>query len=219
MSDFEKAIAPKSDQLNADDLIGGKTMDITITKVDVNLKSDQKVTIHYEGEDGRPFKPCKTVSRVLKSCWGDPEKHSYEGRTMRLYCDPKVKWAGQAVGGIRVSHLSHIEKDTVVGVTESKGRRTAYKVKALIDKIVDKMDETQRQQQQIKETATFCVQSINAAQDENGLTEVMDKIKNEIETVKSFSDPAYNHIMTKHKEKLSSLSVDSLDDTDEVIPV
>ena len=219
MSDFEKAIAPKSDQLNADDLIGGKTMDIVVTDVKINLKSDQKVIIHYEGDNGKPFKPCKTVSRVLMSCWGNPQIHSYKGRKMRLFCDPKVRYAGESVGGIRVSHLSNIEKDSIVPVTQSRGRRTAYKVKAFIDKVVDKLDAKQEQEKRIKDSAKNCVQSISATTDAENLAEVMDKLADDLETIKSFSEPAYNHVMSKHTEKQESFTLDETPDDEEVVPI
>jgi hypothetical protein len=31
---------------------------------------EQPVSIHFEGDDGKPFKPCKTCRRLLVHCWG-----------------------------------------------------------------------------------------------------------------------------------------------------
>ena len=50
---------------------------------------------------------------------------------MTLYRDAKVKWAGLEVGGIRVSHLSHIERDMVMALTATKGKRAPHTVKPL----------------------------------------------------------------------------------------
>ena len=51
--DISKTIAPKSDQLNADDLIAGpKTITVTGIKL---VAEDQPVAIHFEGDDGKPY--------------------------------------------------------------------------------------------------------------------------------------------------------------------
>ena len=51
VSDLRHTIVPKSDQLNADQLVGGP-MTITVTRVSAT-KGDQPVTINYEGDGGR----------------------------------------------------------------------------------------------------------------------------------------------------------------------
>lgn len=130
MSDLMQAIAPKSDQLNADDLIGG---DKTITVTEVRVKdagADQPVSIFYEGDNGKPYKPCKSMARVLVQAWG-PDSANYPGRSMTLFRDPGVTFGGMKVGGIRISHLSHIDRDLVMALTASKGKRAMYTVKPL----------------------------------------------------------------------------------------
>jgi hypothetical protein len=47
---------------------------------------------------------------------------------MTLYRDPAVRFGGQDVGGIRVSHLSHIEKRITLALTVTRGRRAPYVV-------------------------------------------------------------------------------------------
>lgn len=123
-------ITPKSDQLNADDLIG-RTMTITITKVAPGGE-DSPVAIHFENDDGKPFKPCKSMRRVMVQAWG-PEAAAYVGRRLTLYRDDKVVFGGQAVGGIRISHMSNIDKDLVMALTVSKAQRRPYMVKPLKD--------------------------------------------------------------------------------------
>ena len=122
-------IVPKSDQLNADDLIGVEKT-ITVTSVKRGSSADQPVSIHYEGDDGRPFKPCKSMRRVLITCWGD-DGHEWVGKSMRLYCDPDVKFGGVKVGGIRISELTHIERNMHLALTVSKGKRAPYVVKVM----------------------------------------------------------------------------------------
>ena len=130
MSDAENlsdTIKPKSDQLNADDLLTG-AITVTITNV-ARGSADQPVSISINGY--MPFKPCKTMRRALIMLWGDNGK-SWIGRSMTLYCDPSVKWGGVAVGGIRISHLSHIEKTESLMLTTTRGRKAEHTIHRLI---------------------------------------------------------------------------------------
>lgn len=127
--DMSQAITPKSDQLNSDDLIGGPRT-ITITRVDIKSTPDQPVSIFYNGDDGKPWKPCKSMSRVLVTAWG-PDAKQYVGRSLTLYRDPNVKWGGMPVGGIRVSHMSDIKTALTMALTETRGSRKPYTVKPM----------------------------------------------------------------------------------------
>lgn len=128
IDNLRDTIVPKSDQLNADDLIG-TTMTIKVTDVRRG-SADQPVNIHYEGDNGRPYKPGKSMRRVLIYCWGDDGK-AWIGRSMTLYCDPEVKFGGVKVGGIRISHLSHIDTPMVLQLTATRGKRVGYRVDPL----------------------------------------------------------------------------------------
>ena len=128
MSDMLQTIVPKSDQLNADDLIGGRTLTITITRVQVGGGPEQPVSIHYDG--GLPYRPCKSMRRVLVHAWGNDSK-SYVGRLLTLYTDPKVKYGGVEVGGLRISHMSHIDAPMTVALTATKAKRTPYTVQPI----------------------------------------------------------------------------------------
>jgi hypothetical protein len=123
-------IIPKSDQLNADDLIG-ISRTITVTKVTRGKTAEQPVIVEYEGGDGRPYKPCKSMRRVLIACWGD-NGQDWAGRQMTLFADPEVKFGGVKVGGIRISHLSHIQADTSLLIAYAKGKRAPHPVKAIV---------------------------------------------------------------------------------------
>ena len=123
-----KSIEPKSDQINSDDLIG-RTKDITVTAVRSGT-AEQPITVHYEGEDGRPYKPCKSMRRVLVHCWGD-DAREWAGKSMRLYCDPEVKFGGVKVGGIRISHLSGIDGRVEIMLTVTRSKRQAFIVEPM----------------------------------------------------------------------------------------
>lgn len=129
--DLSSTIVPKSDQLNSEDLL---TAPVTVTIEDVRAgNAEQPVAIHLVEFPGRPFKPSKTVRRLLVAAWGK-DSSVYVGRRMTLYRDPTVKWAGEAVGGIRVSHLSHIDKPLSVALTVTRGQRKAHVVEPLVEK-------------------------------------------------------------------------------------
>ena len=131
MGSLAKAIEPKSDQLNSDDLITGP-ITVKITQVDINESAEQKVVIHYQGDNGKPYKPCKSMTRVMAEIWGGADNGaSFVGQSMTLYRDPKVKWAGVEVGGIRISHMTGIDRDTPVVVTQAKGKRQPVIIKPL----------------------------------------------------------------------------------------
>jgi hypothetical protein len=124
--DVSTTIAPKSDQLNADDLIG-RTLDITVERV-TKGSAEQPITIHYEGDNGRPFKPCLSMRRLLTQCWGGT---GYKGKRMRLFCDPSAMYGGKKVGGVRISHVSDIDGDKEVLLTTRRGHREWFTVKPM----------------------------------------------------------------------------------------
>lgn len=127
--DIRAAAAPKSDQLNADDVIGG-SMTVTVTSVKAGDK-EQPIIIHYEGDSGRPYKPCKSMIRALMAAWGD-KGAEWVGKSMTLFNDPTVTWAGVQVGGIRISHVSNIKSSIAMSLTTSKGKRKPYRVDPLV---------------------------------------------------------------------------------------
>lgn len=128
MNDMSSVIVPKSDQINAEDFIAGPRT-FTIEGVAISPGTEQPVSIKLAGEQ-RVFRPCKSMSRVLVGGWG-PDATVYVGRSLTLYRDPKVKWGGLEVGGIRISHMSHIERDMVMSLTATKGKRAPHQVKVL----------------------------------------------------------------------------------------
>lgn len=128
--DMTMFITPKSDQLNADDLIGGPRT-ITVTKVSANQGSaEQPVSIYFDGDNGKPYKPCKSMRRVLVHIWGS-DARNYIGRSMTLYCDPGVQFGGMKVGGIRISHMSHIDAEKTMALTATRSKRAPYTVHPL----------------------------------------------------------------------------------------
>jgi len=119
-------IAPKSDQLNADDLIAGP-MTVQIESV-TSGNSECPIRVNLVGR--LPYYPCKSMRRVMVAAWGE-DGAAYAGRSMTLYRDPEVKYGGIKVGGIRISHLSNISTDLHMALTVTRGKRAEYTVKKL----------------------------------------------------------------------------------------
>lgn len=129
MTDLATTIEPKSDQMNADDLIAGPVT-IKVTKVSKAGTPEQPISINFEGDNNKPYKPCKGMRRVLVQTWGR-DGANYAGRSMTLFRDEKVKWGGVEVGGIRISHLSDISEPITMALTASKTSRKPYTVQPL----------------------------------------------------------------------------------------
>lgn len=128
--DVAETTAPKSDQQNFDDYIAGSK---TVTVSEVKKGSaEQPVEIHLAEFPGRPYKPAKSMRRVLVAAWGS-DSAQYAGRRITLYGDPEVKFGGAAVGGIRISHLSHIPGPLTVALTVTRGKRAPFTVQPLPD--------------------------------------------------------------------------------------
>jgi hypothetical protein len=119
---------PRSDQWNADDFLGGART-FTIAGVKEGA-AEQKYDIALEGET-RAWRPPLTMIRVLLKAWGD-ESDEWAGRRVTLYQDPNVRFGRDTVGGIRISHLSHIgDKPLNVKVTTTRGKRETVTVQPL----------------------------------------------------------------------------------------
>jgi hypothetical protein len=128
--DISTTTAPKSDQINAEDLLAGP-MTFTISEVKAGT-AEQPVDIHLVELPGRPYRPSKSMRRVLMNAWGR-ETSVYSGRRLTLYRDATVKFGPEAVGGIKISHLSHISEAISLALTIKRGQRAKHRVDPLPD--------------------------------------------------------------------------------------
>lgn len=134
MNDMTAVIIPKSDQINADDLIPGP-MNITIREVRIKRGDEQPVDIYFDGSQ-KAYRPCKSMSRVLVGIWG-PDAGKYVGRSLTLYRDPNVRFGKDAVGGIRISHMTDIPADkldngkVVMSLTATRAQRKPHVIRPL----------------------------------------------------------------------------------------
>lgn len=148
MTDVTPFLAAKSNQLNSDDLVGGG-ITVKITNVS-NGNSEQPIAISYEGDNNKPWFPCKSMLRVLAALWSNQGK-TWVGRSLTLYRDPSVQFGGIAVGGIRISHMSHIDKEQTVVLAANRKSKKPFIIKPL------STDKQTPKQQPAQEEAPFKV--------------------------------------------------------------
>lgn len=132
--DIGDTIAPKSDQLNAEDLLSGERT-FTITEVRVHDSPEQPVDVYLaEFPQNRPWKPSKTSRRVMIMGWGNDSK-TYAGHRITLYREPEITFGGDKVGGIKIRAMSHLpgNKRLAVALTVTRGKRAPYVVEPLPD--------------------------------------------------------------------------------------
>lgn len=129
--DMTTSIVPKSDQLNADDLMAGS---VTVTIADVKQGSaEQPVDVVLVEYPGRAYRPSKSMRRVMVNAWG-PDTTVYKGRGLTLYRNPDIKFGGEKVGGIEISHLSDIDGPKTIALTRTRGKRTGFTVEPLVSR-------------------------------------------------------------------------------------
>jgi len=127
--DISETLAPNSDQLDACDLLGGPRV-FTIEKV-TKGNAEQPVQV-YLAEFERPWRPGKSMRRVLAACW-TADASTWVGKRVELFCDPTVVFGGKEVGGTRVKRLSDIDGPKKIPLLVTRGKSATYTVTPLPD--------------------------------------------------------------------------------------
>lgn len=128
--DITESLASNSAQQNYDEYLAGPK---TVTVQEVRKgTAEQPVEVHLVEFPGKPFKPAKSVRRVLAAAWGT-DASQWTGHRLTIYGDASVRYGGKEVGGLRVSHVSHIDKPITVALTVTRGKRAPFKVQPLPD--------------------------------------------------------------------------------------
>lgn len=119
--DLSESFAPDSEQLTYAE-IGDRVITVTVERVVPRGDKPKDPAIHLAEFPGKPLLPGKNVGSLLRKAWGLDGK-AWVGRRMTLYGDPDVFFGKEKTGGVRVSHVSHI--DAPVSVPwRGKGRGT-----------------------------------------------------------------------------------------------
>ncbi|MFY7925857.1 MAG: hypothetical protein ACOVN5_08595 [Aquidulcibacter sp.] len=126
--DMDLVTAAKSDQFNAVDLPTEPQL-FTIESVKVKPSEEQPVEIRMVGHK-KLYRPCKTMSRVLKYIWGRDGK-LYAGKSLTLFCDPEVRFGPDKTGGVRIYSMEGLEKPVAVPVNLSRKKVGGYIVRPL----------------------------------------------------------------------------------------
>lgn len=127
--DISETLAPNSDQLDAIELLGAPR---TFTIREVTRGTVEQPVNIFLHDFPRPWRPGKSMRRVLVACWGT-DASQYAGRRVTLYCDPEVVFGKEKVGGTRIKALSHIDGPKRVSLLVSRGRSAPYVVEPLAD--------------------------------------------------------------------------------------
>jgi hypothetical protein len=163
---IDMKIEAKSDQLNADDLLGGHRV-LRITAIKAG-SAEQPIIISYDGDQGKPWKPSKGMRRVLVAAWGN-DGETYIGRSVEVYNDQSVKWAGAEVGGIRISRMSDIKNTIVLPLTLSRGKKTPVIIKPLEGKkeltIEERREKTLKLFKEVTPEIDAAVMACNSAEE------------------------------------------------------
>ena len=137
MIDLSKTTQGKIDQVNADLL--DQPVVIKISHLTENIvqktglpDTQQPISIHWYGCDGKPFKPCLSMRRVLSDpkLW-DKDGSQYKDRYLKLYNDKNVSFGFDKTGGVRISHASHIDKAKTIKIKSARGKKIDYTVEVL----------------------------------------------------------------------------------------
>jgi hypothetical protein len=131
MADISMAMQAKSDQLNAVDIMGCEPV-ITIREVKVNLNAQaQKVWVYYHGDNNRPWKPSVGMTRFLAANWGT-ESDNWIGKSVKIFMEPTVIYAGKEVGGVHIRAMSDINERGFRGtLVINKQKRVPFHIEYL----------------------------------------------------------------------------------------
>jgi hypothetical protein len=192
-------IEKKTDQLNYEDFLGGITRVVTIAGVKAGTK-EQQYDIALEG-DKRVWRPAVTVLKLLVAAWGD-DATEWVGRRAMLYGDPTITFGRDRVGGIRVSHLSHIAGTVTANLTETRGKRKIHTVEPLPDapkpEPVDQLTDRTRRQM----FALFNELGINEADQYAGIAHVIGRpIQSRAELTETEGAQVVTRLRVKKAEK------------------
>ena len=128
MADISQALQAKSDQLNAMDIVGCEPV-ITIREVRYNPTApSQKIWIFYHGDNNKPWKPSVGMGRILAGGWG-VDSDNWIGKSVKIFCEPSVVYAGKEVGGVHIRAMSDIpERGINLMLAVNRSKRVPFHV-------------------------------------------------------------------------------------------
>ena len=128
LTPIEQVIAPVSDRLCGDDLIAGpRTIKFTEAHAIEGDRGKKQFSIRFEGDNGRPWIPCKTMARAMVLAWSITDVAQMVGRSVTVFRDADVDFGKEkGIGGVRISHMSHLSQAARMKLTVSQGKKGAF---------------------------------------------------------------------------------------------
>jgi hypothetical protein len=157
------------------------------------------------------------MRRVLVHAWGG-DVNTYAGRSLRLYRDDDVQFGGLKVGGIRISHMSHIPGPLTLALTAKKGSKKAYKVMPLaadapaapaapsVRLVVIKPDGGEYVAPDLEKWVTACAKAIAAAADATALGTWRAKMAPHLMAAEQVDVGAVDHVQGVAQRRLDELA-------------
>lgn len=129
--DITAALAPKSDQLDAIELVEPRTFTVD-TGSRVGQRDGRAVVEIRLVDLDRVWRPSKGMLDVIAACWG-LDSSKWVGHRVTLYNDREVKFGPDKVGGTRISHISEIDgpRNLQIRGAGSSGRKQMWHVEPL----------------------------------------------------------------------------------------
>ena len=130
--DITDALAPTSDQLDAIELVNPRTFTID-TGSRLGQREGKTVAEIRLVDFPRVWRPAKGMLDLLADCWGTDAK-TWVGRRVTVYNDREVMFGREKTGGVRISHLSDIDKARDVSIrANGAGKRRMWHVEPLVE--------------------------------------------------------------------------------------
>jgi hypothetical protein len=130
--DITDALAPVSDQLDAIELAAPRTFTID-TGSRLGQREGKTVAEIRLVDFPRVWRPSKGMLDALVGAWKTTDATQWVGHSLTLYNDTEVMFGREKTGGVRVSHVSHIDKPMTVTIRAGSGRTKPWRLQPLPD--------------------------------------------------------------------------------------
>ena len=205
MSDhpLSETVKAKTDQLNADDMIGVPPITVTLVDMVVDQSKNEQPWIMKIDGGWKPYKPGLSMRRVLLEAWKDDGQQgkTWIGRRMTLFRDPDIVFAGLKVGGVRISHLSDLEApELAVAITVRKGVKNVWTIKRLEDAPANPTEQPPPLTDAEKTYIEDCTAELANAETMDQLSDIGDGLSKKSESVKAIMRPVYAACAAKLKK-------------------
>jgi hypothetical protein len=176
INDLSDTIEAQSDRINAADLMGADKIIVISEVIRYSESGTSKFYLNYVGHNGRAYKPSLGMRRIIMTLWGK-DGTQYIGRSIKIFRDPTVIYAGKAAGGVVISAMTDIQSRATVVIPISKTKSVTY--------VIDKLEPTDKP---MLPDATFETYLASAKQKILALEKTNEQIITQIEVKVTLTD-------------------------------